>query len=215
MWGLREFTTKKENEMSESTSDKQEFIRALAESEGKTGARSVLVVDDEPTVRRMVSRSMKGLDKDLKVHEAENGQEALDLAIDPPDVVVLDVNLPDIDGFEVCKILRRREKTARTPIIHLSATFVTASDKVQGLDAGADGYLTHPVEPPVLIATVNAFLRARTAEEQMRRSEEKFRAIFNQALNGIANGGKRAGDFVVRTRALMKTVAAADGATDP
>ena len=76
--------------------------------------------------------------------------------------------------------------TARTPVIHLSATFVNDVDKVQGLDAGADGYITHPVEPPVLIATVNAFLRARRAEDALRESEAKFKAVFEQALNGIA-----------------------------
>ena len=99
---------------------------------------------------------------------------------------MLDVNLPDIDGFEVCRRLRAAPLTARTPVIHLSATFVNDVDKVQGLDAGADGYITHPVEPPVLVATVNAFLRARRAEDALRESEAKFKAVFEQALNGIA-----------------------------
>ena len=99
---------------------------------------------------------------------------------------MLDVNLPDIDGFEVCRRLRAAPRTARTPVIHLSATFVNDVDKVQGLDAGADGYITHPVEPPVLVATVNAFLRARRAEDALRESEAKFKAVFDQALNGIA-----------------------------
>src|SRR6185369_2669843 len=59
--------------------------------------------------------------------------------------------------------------TQRIPVIHLSATFVQDVDKGTGLEAGADGYLTHPVEPPVLIATVNAFLRTRTAEDQREK----------------------------------------------
>ena len=63
---------------------------------------------------------------------------------------------------------RRSRDTRASPVIHLSATFVNDVDKVHGLEAGADGYLTHPVEPPVLIATVNAFLRARQAEDAMR-----------------------------------------------
>jgi len=96
------------------------------------------------------------------------------------------VNLPDIDGFEVCRRIRAHPATARVPVIHLSATFVQDEYKVHGLEVGADGYLTHPVEPPVLIATVNAFLRARRAEDAMRRSEAKFKAVFENALNGIA-----------------------------
>jgi PAS domain S-box-containing protein len=123
---------------------------------------------------------------DFNVLEAATGQEALALAARRPDLVVLDINLPDIDGFEVCRELRKRPLTAHIPVVHLSATFVNDVDKVHGLEAGADGYLTHPVEPPVLIATVRAFLRARQAEVAMRASEAKFKAVFDHALHGIA-----------------------------
>jgi CheY-like chemotaxis protein len=119
--------------MSESTSDKQEFIRALAESEGKTGARSVLVVDDEPTVRRMVSRSMKGLDKDLKVHEAENGQEALDRLAEiresegaDPVLIVTDLQMPVMDGWEfidqLWKQCQEKGREFGIPVIVLSGS---------------------------------------------------------------------------------------------
>ena len=145
---------------------------------------TLLVVDDNAATLYTTSRVLRAAG--FNVLEASNGQDALKMAEEPLDVVILDVNLPDIDGFEVCRILRSREKTARTPIIHLSATFVGAMDMAHGLDMGADGYLTQPVETPVLIATINAFLRARRAEESMRHSEEKFRRIFGKAVNGIA-----------------------------
>lgn len=144
----------------------------------------ILVVDDNPATLYSTSRILKAAG--FTVIEAATGNEALARADDGPDLVVLDVNLPDIDGFQVCREIRARTHTARIPVIHLSATFVKDIDKVQGLDAGADGYLTHPVEPPVLIATVNAFLRTREAEDAMRRSEARFRAIFEQALSGIS-----------------------------
>ena len=144
----------------------------------------VLVVDDNASGRYATARMLRSAGFDIL--EAATGQQALDLAELDPDTIVLDINLPDIDGYEVCRILRRRPLTARTPIIHLSASFVEDQDKVHGLDVGADGYLTHPVEPTVLNATVRAFLRARRAEEGMRRSEETFRAVFERALNGIA-----------------------------
>lgn len=145
---------------------------------------TILVVDDNPVTRYSTSRVLRSAGFD--VLEAATGGDALRLAARAPDLVVLDVNLPDIDGFQVCRELRRQPVTARTPVVHLSATFVNDINKVQGLDAGADGYLTHPVEPPVLIATVKAFLRTRHAERAMRESEAKFKAVFEQALHGIA-----------------------------
>jgi PAS domain S-box-containing protein len=150
-----------------------------------SAAATILVVDDNGATRYSTSRVLRR--EGFTVHEAATGQDALETATTTPlDLIVLDVNLPDIDGFEVCRRLRATPRTARTPVIHLSATFVNDVDKVQGLDAGADGYITHPVEPPVLVATVNAFLRARRAEDAMRESEAKFKAVFEHALNGIS-----------------------------
>ena len=145
---------------------------------------TILVVDDNPATRYSTSRVLRA--DGFTVVEAGTGNEALEQARNLPDLIVLDVNLPDIDGFQVCRIVRADPLTARIPVIHLSATFVAASDQVQGFEAGADGYITHPVEPPVLVATVNAFLRTRRAEDAMRASEAKFKAVFEHALNGIA-----------------------------
>ncbi|HUR15715.1 MAG TPA: response regulator, partial [Candidatus Limnocylindrales bacterium] len=150
----------------------------------RNGAPKILVVDDNPPTRYSTGRVLRAAR--FEVIEAATGGEALQATSQNPDLVILDVNLPDISGFEVCRRLRANPATARTPVVHLSATFVDADAKVQGLDAGADGYLTHPVEPPVLIATVNAFLRARHAEEGMRSSEAKFKAVFENAASGIA-----------------------------
>ncbi|MGE3779997.1 MAG: response regulator [Pirellulaceae bacterium] len=144
----------------------------------------ILVVDDNPATLYSTSRVLRSAG--WRVLEAGTGSEALAQVSQGVDLVVLDVNLPDIDGFEVCRRLRRAEATARLPVVHLSATFVADSDKVHGFEAGADGYLTHPVEPPVLIATVKAYLRTREAENEVRRSEAKFRAVFDNAINGIA-----------------------------
>ncbi|RYY91429.1 MAG: response regulator, partial [Comamonadaceae bacterium] len=95
-------------------------------------------------------------------------------------------HLPDTDGFEVCRAIRADVATATLPVIHLSAAFIRNEDKVAGLDAGADAYLVHPVEPAVLIATLQALIRARMAEDRLRSSDARFRAIYNHAPTGMA-----------------------------
>jgi PAS domain S-box-containing protein len=146
-------------------------------------AGRVLLVDDNPATLYSTARVLRAADFD--VTEASTGQEALALALAGTDILMLDVNLPDIHGFEVCRLLREDPRTMRLPIIHLSATYVTESDKARGLNAGSDGYLTHPIDAPVLIATINAFLRARKAEEELKASEIRFKAVFDNALSGL------------------------------
>ena len=144
---------------------------------------TILVVDDNLATRYATVRVLK--QAGFRVLEAVTGAEALKMANNHCDLIVLDINLPDLDGHEVCRQIRVRPNIARIPVIHLSASFVLDIDKIRGLQSGADGYLTHPVEPLVLVATVNAFLRARRVEVDLASSEAKFRAIFDQALIGI------------------------------
>lgn len=143
----------------------------------------VLVVDDNPVTRYATVRVLNAAG--YRTIEAESGQEALQLADTSVSAVVLDVNLPDIDGFQVCRALRGRPETATVPVVHLSATYVADYDKVRGLDAGASAYLIHPAEPSVLVATIASLLRASAAERSMRENEARFRAIYYQAIGGI------------------------------
>jgi PAS domain S-box-containing protein len=123
----------------------------------------------------------------FEVHEAATGNEALKVAVSHnPAVVLLDVNLPDMDGFEVCRRLKTEPRTAMIAVLHLSATFVNPGHRALGLEGGADGYLTEPVEPPVLIATINALLRMRRAEERARQLAQQWQATFDAIRDGVA-----------------------------
>src|SRR5215212_9192981 len=94
---------------------------------------------------------------------------AVRLARAGPDLVILDVKLPDIDGFEVCRQIKADPKTANIPVLHLSATYVTYEAQATGLEGGADSYLVQPVDHRVLVATIRALLRLQRAEEELRR----------------------------------------------
>src|ERR1700722_6491006 len=107
----------------------------------------ILVIDDNPATLHATSHVLRAAGFD--VTEGATGKQALELAA-RMDLLLLDVNLPDIHGFDVCRRLRQDPHTTRLPVIHLSATFIKEINKAEGLDAGGDGYLTHPVEPPAL-----------------------------------------------------------------
>src|SRR5262245_41835300 len=123
----------------------------------------ILLVDDDAGKRYTLAKTLARAGFDVR--EAGSGGEALSLLSSRPDLVILDVKLPDISGFEVCRRIKSDPATSTIPVLHISTTFVHFEDKIQGLDNGADGYLTNVAEPMELIATVRALLRARRAEE--------------------------------------------------
>ena len=145
---------------------------------------SILVADDNPSTRYVTVRTLRAAG--FETVEAVNGVETLAKVDASIDLVVLDINMPDIDGYEVCRLLRAAPGTAAVPIIHLSATFIEDGDRARGLDVGADGYLTHPLEPKVLVSSINALLRVRNAEAVRHASDAKLRAVFDLAPIGIA-----------------------------
>jgi DNA-binding response OmpR family regulator len=132
-----------------------------------TSKITILAVDDNEALRYSLVRTLR--DAGYQVIEAGTGSEALSLAAENPDVITLDVHLPDIPGFEVCKQLKSDPATSHIPILHLSSTYIDAEARVQGLSSGADAYLAESLDRAELIATVGALLRLKTAENLARR----------------------------------------------
>ncbi len=123
----------------------------------------ILVVDDEPDALDLIQFNLKGAGYDVVT--ADDGAEAIKKARSTqPALVVLDVMLPEVDGLEVCKTLRREPATAAIPIIMLTAK-AAEIDRVLGLELGADDYLTKPFSPRELVLRVKALLRRRTPTE--------------------------------------------------
>ena len=144
---------------------------------------TILVVDDDELKRYTMAHIVRRAGFD--VVEAATGAEALLHISSGPDAVLLDVNLPDMSGFDVCRRFKSDPSTTTIPVVHVSATFVEAEDRVQGLDSGADAYLTDVVSPIELIATLNALLRARRAEESARVAARQWQATFDAISDGI------------------------------
>ena len=124
----------------------------------------ILVVDDEPEAVELVEFNLK--QAGYAVSTAVDGAEALKKArAQTPDLIVLDVMLPEMDGFEICKTLRGETPTARTPILMLTAK-AAEIDRVLGLELGADDYLTKPFSPRELLLRIKKILARGQAEEK-------------------------------------------------
>jgi PAS domain S-box-containing protein len=145
---------------------------------------TIVVVDDTEANRYAVARHLTGAG--YRVVEAANGTDGLRLVREErPALVILDVRLPDFSGFELARRLRADEQTATIPILHISASFTDPESRAQGLENGADGYLTHPVEPAVMLATVRSLLGAREAERQATATARAWRATFDAIAEGV------------------------------
>jgi signal transduction histidine kinase len=144
----------------------------------------VVFVDDNEATRYAVSRILAGAG--YAVTAAETGRAGLErVRTEQPDVVLLDIGLPDMSGFEVVRRLKGDATTRPIPVVHLSAMSVSAAEQAQGLEGGADAYLTHPIEPRVLVATLDALLRARRAEAALRDANQRkddFLAVLSHEL---------------------------------
>ena len=133
--------------------------------------QTILAVDDNEAIRYSVARRLR--EAGFHVIEAATGSEALRRAKEEPVLITLDINLPDMDGFEVCRRLKSDPLTREIPVLHLSASCVDLNHKVRGLEGGADAYLSAPIDEQELLATVKALLRMREAQREARRQAEE------------------------------------------
>ena len=131
----------------------------------------LLIVDDTEGARYAKGRTLRHAG--YEVVDAACGADALALTEQlRPALVVLDVYMPDMSGIEVCKVIKQR--WPGTMVLQTSATFITSSDRIRGLEGGADVYLIEPIEPEELIATVRALLRLHAAEEGTRQLNDSL-----------------------------------------
>ena len=119
--------------------------------------QTVLVIDDEPEIVRLVIKIFQA--RGLRVISGKDGQEALDLvASDRPDLLLLDLDLPKLDGWEVCRRLKADAGTRGIPIVMMTAAHVSSESAERGLSAGADEYIQKPFLREVLVHNVERLL---------------------------------------------------------
>jgi PAS domain S-box-containing protein len=146
----------------------------------------ILVVDDNEPGRYAAGRVLR--QAGFEITEAGAGADALKRAAqDRPDLVLLDVRLPDMPGVEVCRRIKGSPEMCATLVLQMSASAMDDGSRVAALEAGADGYISSPVEPAVLVATVRSLLRIRTAEQALQEAALDWQATFDCIRDGVAS----------------------------
>lgn len=146
----------------------------------------ILNVDDNEPNRYIVTRILSRAG--FKVLEAATGAEALRIAREEqPQLVVLDINLPDMSGIEVCRRLKAQPQTASILVLQMSATSIGVADRVQSLGAGADTFMIEPVEPEELEAVARALLRLHRTESALRRSLVERDLLLKEVNHRVKN----------------------------
>jgi PAS domain S-box-containing protein len=144
----------------------------------------ILNVDDTGALRYGKTRVLRAAG--YEVVEAETGTVALKLARELlPDLVLMDVNLPDMSGIDACRAIKNDPATRTIPVIQISATFVTENDQQNGLKGGADIYLTEPLEPKVLETVVRVLLQLRRTEAGLKATEERWQRLVESNVVGV------------------------------
>ena len=144
---------------------------------------TILNVDDDNTGRLLISELLRRAG--FEVVEAASGKEALHQAAEQPDLVLLDVHLGDMTGYEVCQRLKSHPATRSIPVVEISGVHVDGAQRTRGLDFGADAYLIKPVEPAFLVAQLKALVRLRQAEKEAKAAQAKLAAIIGSSTDAI------------------------------
>lgn len=130
----------------------------------------ILHIDDDESNRYAVKLILERVG--YSVISAEDGTKGFELVAQIPDLIVLDIRLPDINGYDLCRQIKANPRFSSIPVLQTSATFTSSDNKVEGLESGADGYLAQPIESSVLVATVKSLLRIRTAERKAQEASQ-------------------------------------------
>jgi len=166
--------------------------------------RKILTIDDQKNNLTTIEAIIKNHIPDCKVLTALSGKEGIKIAKkEQPDTILLDIVMPKMDGYEVCKRLKEDESTKHIPVVMLTAIKTDKESRIKGLNGGADAYFSTPIDPAELSAQVNVMLRIKEAEDKLRKekelldemvqkrtkelqkSEEKYRSITQTATDAI------------------------------
>ena len=152
----------------------------------------ILAIDDRQDNLTILSAILKNSIPDCTIITAQSGMEGIEKAIaELPDTILLDIKMPQMDGYEVCAKLKANKITSHIPVIMITAIKTESKDITKGLDAGADAYLAKPIDEYVLIAQVNTALRIKRAEDLMRDQKDFLEKMVKERIRALRQSEKK------------------------
>jgi PAS domain S-box-containing protein len=146
----------------------------------------ILAIDDRQDNLLSLSALLKNLIPECEIVTALSGREGIERAKTAlPDIILLDINMPEMDGFEVCQVLKSKFETKHIPVVMLTAVKTSTPHRVKALEIGADAFLSKPVDETELVAQVNAMLRIKKAEDSLRNEKDMLEEIVEQRVNDL------------------------------
>ena len=186
--------------------------------------KKILAIDDQQDNLTTIKAVINNYLPDCKVLTALSGKKGLEIASkDQPDTILLDIIMPDMDGYEVCKKLKKDESTKHIPVVMITAIKTDFESRIKGLNLGADAFLSKPIDPVELSAQINVMLRIKEAEDKLRaekkdlevivlertiklkESEEKYKALYNNAPLSYQSLNEE-GNFIDVNPAWLRTL---------
>lgn len=145
----------------------------------------ILIVDDDEDILNATARILKKAGY-TRVITASSGKQGLETAIsEVPDLVLLDFSMPDMSGFEVCTVLKSHPVLKSAIVIMVSGSLTSSQGQADGLNIGADGYITRPFENDMFLTRINAMLRIKAAEQELQKEKERFRIIVTSSSDAL------------------------------
>jgi len=152
----------------------------------------ILAIDDKQDNLIVISALMKNLLANCSVITAQSGASGMEKAKnEQPDTILLDVRMPEMDGYEVCRRLKSDAQTKHIPVIMLTAVEKSSSSRVKGLESGADTFMTKPIDETELIAQVKVALRIKKAEDRLRKEKELLEYLVEERTKELSESEKR------------------------
>ena len=141
----------------------------------------ILIIDDKLDNLISFKAVVKNSAVECELLSALSGKEGVEMARKHlPDIIVLDINMPGMDGFEVCKVLKTNSDLKHIPIVLLTAKYDDSESRIKGLELGADAFLTKPISDGELIAQINVMLRIKYAEDRLRNEKHDLEKIVRE-----------------------------------